>query len=269
MSKQAWMPSVLVLGALAAAVPSYALDPWEIGAGDDSRLSIVTLGPGARQVHDLDQGGTSVNDEDWIVVPTLDRHSYEVRLADSQVVFDWGLCPTCAQFERVNGAGTVLTEDLSTVYVGYPQSYERSIRWIAPGNSYWDYVRVKGRPDVVEDAGSTYTVRFWDTTYVLARWNASGGQSTVVMIANLVQANVSGRILFFDASGALVHTQPFSLSQFQQLVFNTSSVPALAGLAGHAYVAHTAGYGGLSGKAVTLDPSLGFSFDVALEPIAQ
>lgn len=51
-------------------------------------------------------------------MPTLNRHSYEVRLADSQVVFDWGLCPNCAQFERVDISGTVLTENLGTVHDG-------------------------------------------------------------------------------------------------------------------------------------------------------
>jgi hypothetical protein len=50
---------------------------------------------------------------------------------------------------------------------------------------------------------------------------------------------------------------------------STGTIGALAGLSGHAQVAHTAGYGGLAGKAVALEPATGFSFDTPLVPIPQ
>lgn len=111
-------------------------------------------------------------------------------------------------------------------------------------------MRVKGQPDVVENAGSTYTVRFWDTTYLLARWHASGGQSTAVMIANLVQANVSGKMFFFDkGAGALTATHPFTMGQNHGYVLSSASVP------------------GLTGKAVALEPATGVTFDPV--PLSQ
>ena len=38
--------------------------------------------------------------------------------------YDWGACPSCAQFERVNGAGTVLTDDVGTVNEGGIESWD-------------------------------------------------------------------------------------------------------------------------------------------------
>ena len=60
-----------------------------------------------------------------------------------------------------------------------------------------------------------------------------------------------------------------TIPQNGQSILSTASIPALAGQSGHAHVVHTAGYGGLSGKAVALEPSTGFTFDTAMIPISQ
>lgn len=262
-----------VLAVMAAGTAARAHDPWDIAfVGDDSGLTVNTLSPGLAQLHDLDQGALAADDQDWAVVPTLEHHSYEARVSGSMVGFDWGICPTCAQFERVDGDGLVLTEDVATVQDGAgggPEAYDRSVRWIAWGDTIQDFVRVRGAASQSENAGSVYTLRYWDTTYTLPRWNAAGGQVTVVVLTSLVPAAVTGSIHFFSGTGALVHTQPFALARDTPFVFNTGSVPALAGLSGYALVPHTAGYGGLSGKAVALDPATGFTFDTALQPIPQ
>jgi hypothetical protein len=51
------------------------------------------------------------------------------------------------------------------------------------------------------------------------------------------------------------------------MVFDTSSIPTLAGESGSARVAHFGGVGALAGKAVALEPSTGFTFDTALAPL--
>lgn len=259
-----------VAAAIAAAAPVRALDPWEGGDGDDSFISHNALSHGGSQTHDLDQGGTTTNDEDWIAVPTLARHSYEARLSAGNAVFDWGLCAPCAKFHRVDVSGNVLTGDVSTVNEGgNPEAYDRSIRWIATVNTNSEFLRVRGHTTQQESDASTYTVRFWDTTYAIPRWNAAGGQTTVIVISNLVQASVSGNVHFYNPSGGLVATQPFTLAQNATFVLNTGSIPALAGLSGHAQVTHTGGYGALTGKAVALEPSTGFTFDTSMTPIPQ
>jgi hypothetical protein len=63
-----------------------------------------------------------------------------------------------------------------------------------------------------------------------------------------------------------VHTEPLGVSANALQIFNTASIPALAGISGHALVAHDGGYGALAGKAVALEAATGFSFDTALTP---
>jgi hypothetical protein len=269
MTKSFALVAALALATLAAAVPVHALDPWE-AAADDSNTTKNTLSPGLVQQHDLDQAGGG-NDLDWAVVPTLQYHSYEARISGSGVAFDYGICTTCAQFERVDAAGTILTEDVATVNDGAgatPEAYDRSVRWLASGNTIQEFVRVTGSSSP-EGTGSLYTLRYWDTTYTVPRWNASGGQSTVLIVTSLVQGAVTGNVYFFSGTGTLLHTQPLALSQNVPYVFNTFSVGALAGQSGFALVAHDAGYGGLTGKAVALEPSTGFTFDTAMAPIPQ
>jgi hypothetical protein len=266
MSKRTWMQCVLVLGVLAVAAPSRAIDPWEaLPFPDDAGGTLNTLGHGGVQIHDLDQGGAG-NDIDWVRVPTLSGHSYEARLSAASVQFDFGGCFECAQFERVNNGGAILTEDVPTVS-GTSQSYDRSIRWMASTNALNEYVRIAGHGNVNEGASAVYTLRFWDTTYSIPRWNASGGQVTVIVVSNLVQLPVSGNIFFYNAAGTVVAAQPFTVPQNGTFVLSSGSIPALAGLSGHAQVAHTGGYGGLAGKAVALEPATGFTFDSAMMAI--
>lgn len=47
---------------------------------------------------------------------------------------------------------------------------------------------------------------------------------------------------------------------------NTSQVPALMGQGGSVTITHDAGYGQLEGKAVSLEPATGMSFDTPLIP---
>lgn len=263
-----------MLVCLAGASWLQAVDPYESAqpsavAGDDDSDTNNVLSHGVVQLHDLEQVG-GVEDLDWMAVPTIARHSYEVR-ASGNLAWDAGACATCAQFERVNAAGTVLTEDVSTVSEGNGgpiESFDRSIRWIAPAaNSFESFIRVRGSTIHTETADAIYQIRGYDTTYGVPRWNSSGGQVTVFLISNLVDATVTGDIYFYNNAGTLLATQAFMVPKHGLFALNTGTLGPLAGLAGHAQVAHTAGYGGLAGKAIALDPATGFSFDTAFVPI--
>jgi hypothetical protein len=204
-----------------------------------------------------------------MVVPTLFLHSYEARVSGTSVDFDWGTCGSCAQFERVDANGNILTEDVGVVNDGSgstEESNDRSVRWIAGDTTTDQYVRVRGG-SVTEGAGDVYTIRFWDTTYAVPRWNNNAGQVTVFLIQNLVQATVDVQIYFYNANGQQLVNVGTQVPPFGLFVLNTATVSQLANLSGHAYVAHTAGYGGLAGKAVALEPATGFSFDTPLTPI--
>jgi hypothetical protein len=259
---------VVVAAGLAAGAPVQARDFWESGgtpAGDGSALTRNVLAPGIVQQHDLEHAPQE--DFDWAVVPTLRYHSYEARINGSNVKLDDGSCAACAQFERVDASGAVLTEAMRPLDAVH--ALDRAVRWIATADTVGEFVRVRGATDEDESEYHVYTLRYHDTTYTVPRWNASGGQTTVLILSSLAQEQVSGSVHFFSGTGALVHTQPFTLTRNAPLVFNAGSVAALSGQSGFALVAHTAGYGGLSGKAVALEPSTGFTFDTALQPIPQ
>lgn len=272
---KAWFPRWLVTGvllALSSSGEAWASDPWEaVSGGDDSgSLSHNNLSHGSVQQHDLDEAG-GAPDEDWMVVPTLARHSYEARLNGTNMIWDFGTCGIlCNQFERVNVSGAILTEDVGVVNDGggsTPESNDRAVRWIAPADTINDFVRVQACLVCNWGLDSVYSVRFWDTTYSVPRWNNFSGQVTVFLISSLVQAPVTVNVDFYNAAGVLLATVNTTLQPHALFVLNTGTVPQLVNTSGHAYVSHTAGYGGLAGKAVALDPATGFSFDTPLVPI--
>lgn len=260
---------------LSARIPARAGDPWEGGiTSDDTVLTRNTLSPGLVQQHDLDQDGTSTNDVDWMRVPTLSGHSYEARISGATANFDWGDCPGCAQFERVSATGTILTEDTGVVTDGAgPGSVwhanDRSVRWIAENDSIVDLVRVRGDLGIVEDRSWVYTIRYWNTTYTVPRWNTANGQATVLIITSTVPKPQQARVSFYAPGGTLLAAQDVVLQENAPYVLNVATIPALNGLSGFALVAHTSGYGGLTGKAVSLEPATGFTFDTAIQSIPQ
>jgi hypothetical protein len=84
------------------------------------------------------------------------------------------------------------------------------------------------------------------------------------MIQNATDGSCSLQINFFEASGALLEDASIgdTLGPRGLLVVNT--LPFAGGQSGSVRVAHTCGYGGLSGKAVSIEPLTGFTFDTAM-----
>jgi hypothetical protein len=258
--------AAIVVCALAIASAAVAADRYE-GAGtfhpDNNNGTGNDLSHGDVQEHDLDQVGGG-DDQDWMLVPTVARHSYEARISNSTVVWSPVSCASCAQFDRVNVAGTVLTH--STGFNSTSGNY-RTVRWTASTTGVTDYIRIRGDQAVTENTNDTYTLRFWDTTYSIARWNNSGGQVTVFLLQNMGPTTVTGAIDFYSPAGAVLDIWSFTIAPNSLFTLNTSTLGSLAGQAGHAYVSQDGGYGGLAGKAVALEPATGFSFDTLMSPL--
>jgi hypothetical protein len=72
---------------------------------------------------------------------------------------------------------------------------------------------------------------------------------------------------FYSATGADLFSVVRLVARNQTWVLDTSQYPQLAGSSGYAQIPHTAGYGGLAGKVVTLDPSAGVAFETPLLPL--
>jgi glucose/arabinose dehydrogenase len=115
------------------------------------------------------------------------------------------------------------------------------------------------------DPGDVYRLRAYETTARIARFNNSATQVTTVVLENSTASTVTGTLHFWNAAGAALFSQSFSIAARGTLVFGTSSVPTLLGQSGSITVAHDAPYGALTGKAVSLEPATGFSFDTLLQ----
>jgi hypothetical protein len=143
-----------------------------------------------------------------------------------------------------------------------------ALRWMVTGTTpvTGQTVRVAGDCNAACGSDDVYRVRAYETTLRAARFNNSGDQATVLVLANPGADPVALAVHFWGPGGTLLatHTPAGPLAPHGVLVLNTSTI--VPGASGSVTVAHDAGYGGLAGKTVALEPSTGFSFDTPLEP---
>jgi hypothetical protein len=256
-----------VVAAAACAGQAYAADSYEV-LNDDVQFSLNLMRHGDRQTHDL-EGAPPAFDQDWIRVYSQARHSYEARVTGHYWDLGCGV-PPCPQFARVNGGGTVLNpgfaaaDDVPDPSVLF--SLGQTVRWIAAVDSA-DYLRVMGDQFAPLVGPRQYTVVFRDTTLLVPRWNSSGSQTTILVLQNGQRDAITGSVHFYNAAGTLVQSVGLSIPANGVQVLSTGSLPALAGLSGSAQISHDGGFGGLTGKAVALEPSTGFTFDTVIAPI--
>jgi len=163
---------------------------------------------------------------------------------------------------RLDSDGTSVLQTSSPIGSGV----SRSLRWENAGAADFDgFVRV-------ESAGCTtnctvedgYSIRSYDTTYSISRFNNSATQVTVLVIQNTSTDTVAGTAWLWNAAGTLVISQPFSLAPNAVFVVNTSTLAP--GVGGNITVSHDGRYGSLAGKGVAVEPATGFTFDTAMVP---
>jgi hypothetical protein len=168
------------------------------------------------------------------------------------------------KLERLSFDGTTVLQSGSPTGTGNAISLRWENTLAAPVTS--EYVRVSSGQCTTEcGADDVYRVRVYETSYVAARFNNSGGQVTVVLLQNTSRA-MAGRLYFWSASGVLLHTQPFLLGARASLVLDTSSLAPLQQRSGSVTVSHDGAYGVLAGKAVAIEPAAGFAFDSLFLP---
>lgn len=255
------------LATLVVAMPARSHDRWDLGTlGDDDgpTSNPNELPHGTGQIHDLEATG-SPPDEDWFQVRVRDRHSYEARVSGGSGIF-WSAiggppcaAGSCASLARVDAAGTILQG--ASMLEGSSRAV--SVRWIAAAAG-GALLRVTGPNGTTLGTSDEYEFEFFDTTYAAPRFNNSASQTTVLIVQNLTAVSVAGNIDFYNAAGALLHSEPLALNARATSVVNTAALPGLAGQSGSVRVAHTGGWGALAGKAVALEPATGFTFDTPL-----
>jgi uncharacterized repeat protein (TIGR01451 family) len=248
-----------------ASVTASATDP-NTANNAGSETTEVFLRPegelvhGARQAADLAAVG-GARDLDYYRIRQQPHASYEVLLEGA--TGDLGAAGPA--LERVAADGVTVLQAAQPAGAGK----SRSLRWINSAAVPVDdeYVRVGslgcGADCSAEDG---YRLRVWDTTLSLARFNNSVTQATFVLLQNTDAAPVTGAMLFWSTAGVLLHEEPFSLAPHAESVFNSSFNPPLIGQSGSLTLVHDGRHGAVSGKAVSLEPASGFTFDIPLVP---
>ena len=216
------------------------------------------------QVHDL-EGVTAIADQDWFRISQKPYSSYEV-LVDG---LTGGLAPV-----PVTVPGTELGVHL--VYASRTVVPSNALG--ASGSARVLYFR--NETGTVNDADrirvsnplcagaclatEQYRIRLFDTTYGVSRFNNSASQITILVVQNTSDRTVYFNAHFFDANGALQGTHSQNIAAYGAAVVNTSTVAGVAGKSGSIIVNNDGRYGVLTGKAVSLEPASGFTFDTLM-----
>jgi hypothetical protein len=170
---------------------------------------------------------------------------------------------TPMRLERIASDGsTVLT---SAVAVGNGPA--RSLRWINNSSSTVTNETIRVRSGgCTTDCGpdDTYRIRAYNTTFGIPRFNNTGTQLTLLIMQNPSNVQILGTFYFWNASGSLLATLPFTLIPRGTIVVDTSTIPVLGGQSGSISAVHNGPYDAFIGKSVALEPATGFSFDTPM-----
>jgi hypothetical protein len=243
----------LVLGATVLAPPAVA-DEWDQGSDPDRDASTDNvLFHGSEQMHDLGAQVGFVPDQDWYLVSVRPFSSYQFALDAFTGDLDLGN----TDVQRLS-ASEAIQQNADVLENGGVLS----LAWFrgAGTTDETNFVRVSGAACTQScNLLDTYRARFYETTYTIPRFNNSGTQTTVLLLQNATDRSCALQMFFFDALGALLANPSVGIGAHSLLVFPTAGVATNA--SGSVRVAHTCGYGGLSGKAVSIEPATGFTFD--------
>jgi hypothetical protein len=219
---------------------------------------ISELVHGSRGVLSLEaQPGPSAT-TDWFWLRQEAFSSYEVVVDGASGDTGSGAGPS---LDRVAADATTVLQ--SSAGVGSGRA--RSLAWENASAVAVDdhFVRVRSLGCTSDcDAADVYSIRAYETTCEVARYNNSGTQVTLLLIQNVAPYAVGGHIYFRSAAGALVASQAFTAQAHAVFVLNTASVAPSSG--GSLRITHNGRYGDLSGKAVAVESATGFTFDTPL-----
>jgi len=225
---------------------------------DAASLSSLELTHGARVTADLAAQAGPAPDTDYYRVGQAPYSSYEV-VADA---VSGDVAPGLVLELLAEDNQTVLAQSQP---VGVGSAVALRLVRLAGGAETRATVRV-GSASCGTACGpdDTYRLRFYETTATIPRFNNTATQATVLILQNTTEEAQDLWMQFWDVDGQLLRSVAGNLLGRRTMVFNTASVPELAGRSGSVTIVGFGGYGALAGKAVALEPATGFSFDSPL-----
>jgi hypothetical protein len=292
------MPIVLaVITGVLLVASGVRADVWDVGpAFGSGALTDNTLVDtpnmlvhGGVQIHDLAALATTDTcpvapcpDQDWYTATIPPYSSHEAIVEAVTPYASWRVVGPGAFFDppvlsRHDAGGTLLqlAEPIGGAAV---PSGTSTLRWERGGGTseIAEFLAVAHeRPPACGTtctSNAQYTIRFYETTVTIPRFNNGGSQVTVLILQNTARGlpagatnTITGNVNFFaPGPGGTPIQVPFTLLEGDHLVLNSSGVPGLAGTAGTITISHNGRYGQLAGKATALEPATGFTFDTPL-----
>jgi hypothetical protein len=266
--------------AVCAVSQAQAHDRWESGSipvlsNDDAASSTRNqLRAGDRQEgHDL-EGTPASPDRDFYIFQGDLYHSYEAIVRSGTLFWGSGnaFCvppggtSVCPRFDLVLADGTLIKEGAPDGAVNN-SNVVSALRIPFTGTGQTTYLRVTG-----DTGGSTHTsadqydIEVHDTTYSVPRFNNSATQTTVLLLQNTSNRVVSASPQLFDENGSHLITAGQNIAPRGVWVLPLASIGAAQGKSGSILIFNDGAYGALTGKAVSLEPATGFTFDTAVVP---
>lgn len=246
----------LALGLGLFAARTASADYWDASAiNDDGTSTGNEMYNGTSQQHDLQAHPGPVADQDWFLMKLTPYSSYEAIVdSASRDIFPFSFTRIAADGTTQVQSGELANTSLSGVNL--------ALRWSAADFSDEGFLAVSNASCATTcTVAAQYHIRFYETTISVPRFNNSGNQVTVLIVQNSTSwtRDINGVVYFWSGSGTLVGSSPFNLAARAALVLNTTTV--VAGSGGTITISHDGGYGGLTAKAVAVEPATGFSFD--------
>jgi hypothetical protein len=242
----------------------HAHDVWDLTGNDDSSATRSEIAPGALQVHDM-EGAGGVADQDWFRISQKPYSSYEVMVDG----LTGGLSPVPVTVPGTE-LGVHLVRQVGSPVPSNALGASGSARVLYFRNETGtliddEFVRVSN-PLCAGACLATeqYRIRLFDTTYGISRFNNSTTQVTVLVLQNTSDRVVYFNAHFFDANGTIQGTYSQNIPPFGATVVNTSTLAGLSNRSGSIIINNDGRYGVLTGKAVALEPSTGFTFDTLM-----
>jgi hypothetical protein len=249
--------TLLVFGVAIGWAGTAAADQWDTATDSDNGTGTDNAPfHGSEQVHDLGALPGPAEDQDWYLLTGHPFSSYQFVV--DGMTGDLDLTTTDVQL--MNGTGTIIQNGVFSDG-GHVLSLNTTRGQGAPVALF---ARISGASCGTACAGTDrYRVRFYDTTYTIPRFNDSGTQRTVLLIQNATPRTCGINVFFLGPDGQ--PAAPVVALQLlpHELQLVTSGV---AELSGSVRVTHVCGYGGLTGKAVAVEPTTGFTFDTPMLP---
>jgi hypothetical protein len=266
-TKTAAFLAALALGAAAARA-----DVWDLGTdADNDTGSDNEIVHGLSQVHDMAaRGGGTILDADFYTFRLPNSRSYEIRVDGFTGDTSGTTTPDVSLLASDGTTVVALAEPVTSFGVA------KSLRVASTtmgGTGFTSYYVLVANPACGLTCTGTdeYRIRAFDTTLALPRYNNTGGQVTVLVLQNPTNRSVNFLAGAFSNGGAFQGAFGAIIAPYATSIVNLASVNTgqLNNTSGSLVIRNDGPYQGLAGKAVSVEPATGFTFDTLLVPAPQ